>query len=346
MKILFLVSNDSKALYPNLYGAGGSSSASNSQESNDYLTDAIFQYCKTNTEIDVYECPWMVHMYKNSPSKKEELSGYGFALRKDLEQSPNILDINEAISRIQSKYFDYIITDSRSTNPWWQDRGLSPFRDEIVRAIGVAFEIYPSNRIIFFDGEDQTGVFGNILENVTYFKRELQFDHSRVHPIGYCFPEHKFKNCEADQKQKDIATIIPGDKSTYLFEEEEPYYEDYRISRYGYTWKKLGWDCFRHHELLFSSCVPIFPDIRECPTQTLTRFPKHICEEVLNSGLLVEGTKYQQYHDLYCFTNLKLDVEKISKDHYADILGRLKEHALKYLTSKSVFEYIMSITDR
>jgi hypothetical protein len=43
-KVLFSVANDSKVLYPDLYGSSGSLEQSNSPESNDYLTDAIFQY--------------------------------------------------------------------------------------------------------------------------------------------------------------------------------------------------------------------------------------------------------------------------------------------------------------
>lgn len=342
IKVLFIVANDSKVLYPHLYGSNGSLAGANSPESNDYLTDAVFQYMKSDDKFEVYECPWMVHMYKDSPSKKEDLCGFGFALRKDVEGMANILSSVEAIEMIASKFFDYIVTDSRTMNPWWNVRGLSPFFDEATRIFSKVLECYAEKNILFFDGEDQTSCQDFLIGKTTYFKRELQFEHPQVHPIGYCFPAWKFRSSSVQEKTKNVATVVPGDKSTYLFRDEDAYYEDYRSSRYALTWKKLGWDCFRHHEILFSSCIPIFPDIKECPPLTLTHYPKNICMEILNSGLIVEPCrKFQQYHDLYCFVDFKIDSSKISDNYYTDILGRLREHALKHLTSRSMVEYIL-----
>lgn len=342
IKILFFTSNDSKALYPHLYALPNSPAT----ESNDYLTDAIFQYMKNSDLFDVYECPWMVHMYAESPSNKKELTGFGFALRKELTQTPNILSVDNCIEKIKGQYFDYVLTDSRTVNPWWNERGLSPFYEKTKLILESVLQNYPKGKIIFFDGEDQTTVLGNLVGKVTYFKRELQFEDNEIHPIGYCFPSWKFRDSDLTQKSKVVATVIPGDFSTYRFAEENDYYEDYRCSMFALTWKKLGWDCFRHHEVLFSSCLPIFPDIRECPPLTLTRYPKKICEEILNTGILTSATKFQKYHDLYCYTGISIDREKISNDHYSDILGRLKEHSMKYLTSESLVEYIINTVDR
>jgi hypothetical protein len=343
IKVLFSVANDSKAMYPHLYGPNGSLDAKNSPESNDYLTDAVFQYMKSSEQFEVYECPWMVHMYKDSPSKKEELTGFGFALRKDLTQTPNILNVEETLRRISDREFDYIVMDSRTVNPWWNSRGLSPFFDDTMKIINQVLRYYTADKILFCDGEDQVTVLTQLVGRVCYFKRELTFDHPMIHPIGYCFPEWKFRDCLLEQKTKDMATVIPGDKSTYVFTDEDAYYGDYRSSRFAMTWKKLGWDCFRHHEILFSSCVPVFPDIEDCPRQTLTHYPKDICIEVMRSGVVVPRyRKWQQYHDLYCFLDVSVDFSKISKDQYSDILGRLKEHSLKHLTSRKMTEYILS----
>ena len=345
-KILFIIANDSKAIYPHLYGAGGSSPARESQESNDYLSDAIFQYFKNTEEFEVYECPWMIHMYTDSISKKEELSGFGFALRKEITKEANILTSDEAHKRIIDKEFDYLVSDSRTCSPWWHSRGLSPFQPTAVALLNKAMEVYDASNIIFFDGEDQTNIDDSIINRVTYFKRELTFDHPLVHPIGYCFPKNKFRDSNIATKKKTLATVIPGEKNTYKFVTENAYYEDYNTSMYGLTWKKLGWDCFRHHEILFSSCIPIFPDISECPSQTLTRFPKLLCKEILDTGIIVSAKKYQKYHDLYCFTDIILDYSKINKNQYSDILGRIKEHALNQLSSESVANYVLSVMGR
>ena len=345
-KVLFSVANDSKVLYPHLYGPNGSLDAKNYPESNDYLTDAIFQYMKSSDAFDVYECPWMVHMYKDSTCKKEDLTGFGFALRKDLTQTPCVLDLQKTLDMISDREFDYIVMDSRTVNPWWNSRGLSPFYDNTIKIINHVLKYYPANKILFFDGEDQPTVIRELVGKVTYFKRELTFQHPMVHPIGYCFPEWKFRESSLVQKTKDMATVIPGEKSTYIFREEEAYYSDYQSSKFAMTWKKLGWDCFRHHEILFSSCVPIFPDIDECPPLTLTHYPKDICLEIMQSGVVIPGyRKWQQYHDLYCFLGVSVDFSKMSNDHYSDILGRLKEHSLKYLTSRKMTDYILSRTE-
>jgi hypothetical protein len=343
IKVLFSIANDSKVFYPELYGENGSSDGRNSPESNDYLTDAVFQYMKSSEDFDVYECPWMVHMYKDSPAKKEELSGFGFAIRKDLQQTPNILEISDAIDRIENQEFDYVVMDSRTVNPWWHSRGLSPYFHNTMKILDAVLKNYPANKILFFDGEDQTSVLGGLVGKVSYFKRELVHIHPDIHPIGYCFPEWKFRDCCPEDKTKDMATVVPGDKSTYIFTDEDAYYGDYQTSRFAMTWKKLGWDCFRHHEILFSSCVPIFPDIEDCPPLTLTHYPKEICLEVMNSGVVIPSyRKWQQYHDLYCFLDVAVDFSKMSRHQYADILHRLKEHSLKYLTSGKMVEYILN----
>ena len=83
-----------------------------------------------------------------------------------------------------------------------------------------------------------------------------------------------------------LAKIIPGVKATYTFTEEDEYYKDYNTSLFGLTWKKLGWDCFRHYEILFSNSLPIFPDIDKCPPLTMFNFPKNICAKILKLDCL------------------------------------------------------------
>lgn len=41
---------------------------------------------------------------------------------------------------------------------------------------------------------------------------------------------------------RDFASIVPGDRSSYIFrpEDEEEYHRDYRNSRYSKTHKKAG----------------------------------------------------------------------------------------------------------
>ena len=57
---------------------------------------------------DVYECPWMAHMYKDSPSDRKLITRGGFGIRKELEEQANVLSVDETIKRIENNFFDII----------------------------------------------------------------------------------------------------------------------------------------------------------------------------------------------------------------------------------------------
>jgi hypothetical protein len=338
MKILFCCATNSAVNFPN-------SPNLHEGESNDYLTDGLFYYVKNNSNYDVYECPWMAHMYKNSPSDRKLITRGGFGIRKEIEKTPNILSVNDTIKMIEDKFFDIIITDARTMSEWWHNRGISPFYNNAIKIRDCFLKCYPKNKIIFLDGDDQQHhIYREFYGNSLYFKRELAVEDKELIPIGYCFPEDKFRKLNNFQeKNKIIATCIPGVMNTYIFNDSNSYYEDYRTSLFGLTWKKLGWDCFRHHEILFSSCIPIFPDIEDCPSLTMTHYPKELCKEILKSSFLKDSRheKYCQHWDLYAYRDVRINLNLLSKEQYDDYLGRFTEHALNNLTSKKMFEYIL-----
>ena len=55
------------------------------------------------------------------------------------------------------------------------------------------------------------------------------------------------------------------------------------MARYGYTWKKGGWDCMRHLEILGAGTIPVFVDIKDRPSCTLIGYPVEIFEEIVQS---------------------------------------------------------------
>ncbi len=71
--------------------------------------------------------------------------------------------------------------------------------------------------------------------------------------------------------------------STYIFQEEDAYYKDYQSAVFGKTCKKGGWDCLRHYEILANGCIPHFDRLDECPTNTMTHFPKEIVAKAMAS---------------------------------------------------------------
>lgn len=62
----------------------------------------------------------------------------------------------------------------------------------------------------------------------------------------------------AASKTRTWAALIPGDASTYIYEREREYLAAYAESWLAHTWRKAGWDCNRHVEILGTGAIPVF----------------------------------------------------------------------------------------
>lgn len=227
--------------------------------------------------------------------------GGGFTLYGTL---PTLtIDRTDILTKIKLNYFDKIVYGS-------VHRNLDFF--DAVRAH------YNKKDIIFIDGEDQTHLNTSLIETGIYFKRELVYTPSaQVRPLNFAIPEELIKS-SVPQKTQDWGIIIPGDKSTYVFDNQEDYYNDYARSFFGLTTKKGGWDCLRHYEILMNGCVPYFPDLIHCPEHTMVQFPKEI---ILRTNKFVE-------------TEFELD-------QYHEVTTTLLEHTRKHLTTTALAKYIL-----
>jgi hypothetical protein len=103
-----------------------------------------------------------------------------------------------------------------------------------------------------------------------------------VYPISFSIPESKLVD-SVPIKTKRFAHLVPGDLSTYIFQDEASYLQDYQSSVFGKTCKKAGWDCLRHYEILANGCIPWFDDLEKCPDMTMTHFPKEIVAKAMAS---------------------------------------------------------------
>lgn len=145
------------------------------------------------------------------------------------------------------------------------------------------------------------------------------------HPIQFSISETKMVK-EIPEKDRDFAFIIPGKLDTYIYTNENDYYKDYQRSYFAITCKKGGWDCLRHYEILANGCIPYFVDINKCNPNTMYFLPKELIQEAMN----LEGVSY-----------LKIDHSKFDKKKYYEILNKLLEHTQKYLTTRSMAEYLL-----
>lgn len=101
-----------------------------------------------------------------------------------------------------------------------------------------------------------------------------------VWPISFSYPRlGGSPPSKTSWEQRDLKShIVPG--SPHGYDEEERYLENYRKSKNALTHKKAGWDCFRHLEILASGALPVMPDARHIPRETMVHYPKAVLEEV------------------------------------------------------------------
>lgn len=146
-----------------------------------------------------------------------------------------------------------------------------------------------------------------------------------LYPINFTIPEEIIVD-QIPQKDKDFSSLIPGNLSTYIYQTQEEYYQEYQRSYYAFTWKKCGWDCLRHYEILACGCIPYFVNLENCPEKIMTFLPKKLIIEAMN----IEGVE-----------NGKINHDIFDKQKYFEILSKLLEHTRKFLTVNFLAKYII-----
>ena len=112
--------------------------------------------------------------------------------------------------------------------------------------------------------------------------------HPRHHvmPISFSIPRAVWLRTEAlrasGQKTHDWASIIPGRRSTYTFQDEYHYYDAYARARYAVTMRKAGWDCLRHYEIVAAGAVPFMLGIASMPPLTMTTWPRRLIQQLMS----------------------------------------------------------------
>lgn len=282
----------------------------------DFQNDCIFHGCRSlfgENCIDNNESWYMYDDFKNfwydRIPEKGMSYGRGFTL---YGKFPKLnIDRTDLLSKIKNHYFDKIVYGS------------------ITRCCDYIHDVlnyYTPNEIIFIDGEDDGICREEFYNKGKYYKRELINKERNVFPIEFCIPkELVVKN--VPKKEKDFADIIPswhggdiGDNKTYVYTDEKPYFEDYQKSYFGLTFKKGGYCCLRHYEILMNGCIPYFPGLENYPETIMTKFPKKIILK----------------------TNESILKEEVPCD-YEDIVMELLNHTEKFLTTEAMAKYVLNI---
>lgn len=225
----------------------------------DYQNDMVY-HGLIESGYDVYETSYPQYMLSSHPNPLS-LYGKGFSIFAKLSHTPRVESSEIILEKITSKFYDLVIYGSVHMD---------------LSYLEVVKNNYSKDQVYFIDGEDSNGCLEVLFEFGTYCKRECL--NSKAKPTTFAIPKSQLIKTNPE-KAKLFGTVIPGDMSTYVFDNEKEYYQDYASSHYGITCKKAGWDCMRHYEILANRCIPFFPNLEQCPPNILSTFPKDIIIE-------------------------------------------------------------------
>ena len=177
-----------------------------------------------------------------------------------------------------------------------------------------------------------------------------------LYPINFSIPKEKM--CETfNVKTKLLSDLIPGNIETYIYNNEEEYYNEYKISYFAITKQKGGWDCMRHYEILANGCIPYFIDIEDCPNNTMTLLPKELLIEGNNlyNKLKIKNINELNEEDINEYNVLRLKIAEyilhktnfrnakkilyLSGDTNPDYLRCLTLHGFKTLFGSDCHDY-------
>jgi predicted O-methyltransferase YrrM len=165
----------------------------------------------------------------------------------------------------------------------------------------------------------------NKVETPDNFSEKVNLNKNNIFPLSYSIPRDCIKPVNLKLKTKEFATVVPGKSDTYIFKNSsKDYNEDYEKSKFAFTYKKGGWDCLRHYEILCNNCLPLFLDIDKCPEMTMHNFPKAIMKNILSDYEkgAIDNTKYTKY------------------------VNELHDYTLKHLTCETQADYLLNILKR
>jgi len=311
-------------------------------QTNDFLSDAVFHGLSSLEDIEVVDFNPLWYMYSdiNLTDLLNRFHGRGFTYYASLPTKK--VDRNNIEHKIKTNYFDKVIYGNIR-------RCIDLF--DLVR------QYYNTERIILLDGNDehnQPGVWDEFVDRGVYYRRELSSNehnqYPNVLPINFAFPENKIAKIFKD-KTKLLAHVIPGIADTFIFNDEKSYFEDYQESLFGYTWRKAGWDCLRHYEIICNNCIPLFLDIYHCPNTICTTIPKNLLKEYYEVSGITDFLNLReevQYDDRRCVV-VNRDLSKINdiqlNDNFYEIyflyLKQLQSYAKNNLTTKILAKYVI-----
>ena len=273
-----------------------------------YSLDGI----RIHLERDV---PWLFTDYADDTSN---LYGKGYNTTKLIDPVKRIIDNKEDILRkIKAHEYDLIVYGCCHDNLAYLQLTINNYRKDE----NYLFQMRQSYQIKTNFGKDvmypriylkqlRKAIF--LRTKGIYFKREISKPYSNYfYPISFAIPEEKIVNSRTIKTRVD-AFMYPGRKETYIYKTEDAYNKGYQEARFGVTFKKAGWDCYRHYEILANNCIPYFPDLNNLPQNTMANFPRSIIREtnILHDNMIKNGVNEENEKLYYHYLNALMDYTK------------------------------------
>jgi len=282
-----------------------------------YLTDMLLHGLRRKFGDDVvdYERSWWMYENDFGPDKLDPkiYCPRGFTIYRTL--TDDHIDRTDVESKIKNQYYDLIIFG-------YTHYGLRPGSWNLVTSY------YPKNKIAWIDGGDLwSDLQQEKIDKTIYFKREIYYPLPGIHPINFAIPIEKIGTIYRE-KTNYLAPMDPRNKSSYIYDDERSYYEQYSSSLFGITTKKNGWDCVRHYEIMANNCIPLFLDINNCPEYVMTTIPKNLLKEALH---------------LVADKGIEWFGESRGKEKWINLNDEIQLHFRKNCTTDALSDYFLNV---
>ena len=332
MKILFITHVNEKNLFPN-----------------DIMNDCVLHGLKQvygNSNVIDYPGAW--HMYNEEVNKRnfsyKNFWGNGFTYYDNLNNYENV-DRNDIENKIKNNFFNYIVYGSVTRSQLFLNEAINS-----------------KSKIILIDGEDHINLDFNKHKKIIYFKRELTEDINNVFPINVTIPKSKIINKINLKPKTLLAPLIPHRYKTYIYKNEADYYYMWQDSIFGISYVHGGWwEAVRYYEMLMNGCIPLIPELKKCPKNTLTLLPKDNLINLFNkySWILNQYFPLKIYKKKFLsLSKLFLYLKNLNKKKYNGLSfieefeevnearQYLVDYTRKYLTTEYSAKKIIETTDK
>lgn len=313
---------------------------------NNIVNDMVLHGLKNVYGNNVTDYPGAWYMYKDEVKKKSfditTLWGKGFTYYNEFDNY-NSVDRYDIESKINNNYFEYIIYGSIENSTKYLDNAINS-----------------KSKIIFIDGRDNTSLEFSKNNKIILFKRELIKRSHNIYPFNVCIPKNKIIKSLNKKPTDLLAPLIPYRYKTYIYKKESDYYHMWQNSIFGITHRPPWgnwWESVKYYEMLMNGCIPLFLNLKDCPTDTLTLLPKKELIDIYDkySWVLNQYSPFKIYRKKYITADkIILYLKNFLKRNYSaenfiekfpeinDVRNNFVEHTRKYLTTEYLAKYIIN----